>query len=1342
MDVVDRSDAYTFRSLTSTGNETPYGCMKSESIGSLTEAETSIADPKNVKRRVRHHVRSARVNSAYTPHNRLSRYKTALNSIIPFRAVNTGTTDLPVDNVGCISNSSFAWIRKFIISPSQLRNYQSLPTNSRTTSQSDIFLLPKRPYSDSCEINCRRLLGIYKDEETLKGRKRISMFKVTWRFVRTRLLIASLFHCLAILLTFLGVALFSNLTVESMQTVVAKSCQNCAAISNCSNAPSAILEISFEMNRNTCNSTAQIVPSDGLGNRLLLSLGLFLCYLSAMIFIGVRNWLNLRTAIRLRTAVLSSIYKRVMKSSIANCVSAHQIMTAANEESDAILQIVEALVQLIGVTFGFLLAFLTGFILLPFSGMLPLLGILPLLLLLLTTGNVSKKYYRKFVAYGANKISILEDICTNFKNVKSLQFESIFVDWFLTCLHAQYNALQWSIVYAAKFSGGVTSALLVGGLYLIWCDTNIKTESTEVLILLLIFAHHVQKLVLDFCNCVHILLRGNATLDKLKQCYQLSMPDNVRLKPSREHLVIQVNNVEASWTQDKSGRNTQFRLHLENFEIVRGQIIGVTGSSGGGKTTLLHTILRNTEVQKGKVLQRGKMAYFPSKPVLLNASVKDNVLFGEAMDPQRYYLATHTMMLNEDTLQAPGSDDIPIPYLELTGEQLERIALARAIYCHRQIVLLDEPLNCCANREQSFKLYLQMMNTFRQDNKTVILVTQFDEYLRYCDRVFRIENGTIYREGSYAEILNMPSHLEMTRQSNIETACRNGWELYEGSDPTGLNIANHTHFKVNRRSKRISDGSIEIDPVACDQLKHRKLLRDVRSFSPCDYIMLVFMHLINSLLYFGPIFTLVIIVEQGDINPWLSTICLGVIVCTFFMDNICKAYVARVMANRNKAYQSALLKALLDCSLTYLQTTSISVVLDLFSDIISAGFVQIDSGIHHALIVLFSAALLIIANYWAAFIVATLFVTVALLTHYLKYSLQHLYGHEQLSRRRMFSILTNHLAGRVVIQSYDHVSSFAHEFYSNVEENSTAIFMYKSIHLFAEFWLQFTAWFLCMPGLLLNVLLTPQSELSIHRYTLAMFSYLSLVHGLHKLIESILAAIVATKRNDVLRSNIMELPNVEIAQHTATLTESNIGLTVSFNDIVYRVANRKLLKISKLNVQGGETVAITGNGSKLIVPLLCRILSPSQGTVRLNQLDIAKLDVAQLRAQIGVIPANPIANGISIDAFLNEGGTFRSDHINDVLKEVKLFESIARLPNKLLDSVCMLPPKDRQLLCLARCCLRKPSLLMVEHIHPDICEIVGTAIRAKFIEQTVIIICSHEIQYRGTCEKLINLDEV
>ncbi|XP_065095877.1 ATP-binding cassette sub-family C member 11-like isoform X2 [Ochlerotatus camptorhynchus] len=1330
-------------SLASTENNEAYGWIKSESTCSLSEAETSISDPKKVKRRVRNNVRSTRVNSAYTPHNRLSRYKTALNSIIPFRTSNTGSTDLPVDNVGCMSNSSFSWVRKFLITPAQQRTYQSLPTNAANSNQNDAFLLPKRPFSDSCEVNCRRLLGIYKYEETMNGRKKVSMFKVVWRFTRTRLLIASMFQCFAMLLEFMGVVIFSNLITESMQTVVTRGCQSCPAISNCSNVPPMILGIKFGMNWGVCNSTTKVTASDGRTDRLLLSMGVFLVFFMAMFFNSVKNWLNLRTAIRLRTAILSSVYKRAVKSNIVNQVSAHQIMTMANGESEAVFQIVESGVQMIGIIFGFVLAFVSGLILLSISGILPLVGSLPLLLLLIVTGNISKTYYRKFLAFGSMKLSVVEDILLNFKNVKSLQLDTILIDRFIDCLSRQYRALKWCIIYSTKFTGGVTSAILVGGLYLIWCDVNIKTESTEVLILLLVFAYHVQKITLDFCHCIHHILQGKASLEKVKQSYQLSTPDNVRLKPNRENLVIQINDLEAAWPS-VDGKSNGFKLCLDSFEIVNGQIIGVTGNSATGKTTLLHTILRNTEVKKGKVLQRGKMAFFPSEPVLVNTSLKENVLFGEPMDPQRYYFAIHAMKLNEDILQAAGTDDIPITYLELTAQQLERIVLARAIYCHRQIIVLDEPLTCFTNLREAKELFVQMINTFKQENKTIILATRFDDFLQHCDRVFRIEDGSIYREGSYAEILNMPSHVEMTRRCNIETISRSAFEAYEGSASTAIYIAKTENSKANRRSKTFGNTSSTANgsTASFEQLKDMSLATSIRSFDVCDYITLAILHLINNVLYFGPIFILVIIVEQGDIHPWLSTICLAVIICAFLVDIFSKVHVARVTAARNKSYQQSLIRTVLKCSLSHLLITSTSDLVDLFTDKISARFALINSCIQYAWIVVFSSTLLVIANFWTVPIVLLLLLMAIVLITYLKYSMQHLYNHEHHSKRRMFSILSNHLSGRAAIQSFDYVTTFVQDFYNNVEENSTAIFMHKSIQYFAAFWLNFAAYFLGLPALLLILLLTPQSELSIHRYVLAMFSYLTLIHGIQKFVESTLATTTAIRKIDVLRNNIQELQIIEETPRPTSLTNSDIGVSVTFKDVIYRVANRKLLKISKLNIQAGETVAIFGTGSKLIIPLLCRVFSPNQGAVNLNQIDISQLSIVQVMEQVGVVPADPRAGGISVGTFLNPDGKLRSEQVNDVLIEVKLFESVAKLPNKIDDMIDSLTVADRQLLCLARCYLRKPALLLVEQIHPEIIDVVSMALKKKFAEQTVIVIASHEVQYKNICERLINLDSL
>lgn len=107
--------------------------------------------------------------------------------------------ELPVDSIGCFSNTSFFWTRHFILSKADKEKLKHLPTASVPTTD-DAFLLPKSTYSDSCEVNGKRLLGIYKDQEQTRGQKRASLFMTCNKFCRTRIIFATLIYMISIFL--------------------------------------------------------------------------------------------------------------------------------------------------------------------------------------------------------------------------------------------------------------------------------------------------------------------------------------------------------------------------------------------------------------------------------------------------------------------------------------------------------------------------------------------------------------------------------------------------------------------------------------------------------------------------------------------------------------------------------------------------------------------------------------------------------------------------------------------------------------------------------------------------------------------------------------------------------------------------------------------------------------------------------------------------------------------------------------------------------------------------------------------------------------------------------------
>lgn len=111
------------------------------------------------------------------------------------------------------------------------------------------------------------------------------------------------------------------------------------------------------------------------------------------------------------------------------------------------------------------------------------------------------------------------------------------------------------------------------------------------------------------------------------------------------------------------------------------QIVGITGASKSGKSSLCYAILGHMKLLKGSLFSHGRLAYFPQNTSYMKiGSVKDNVCFGTEFDSTQYYRAVALGFLNHDVCNELGKDDVNIDDLQLTAEQLQRIDMARAIF--------------------------------------------------------------------------------------------------------------------------------------------------------------------------------------------------------------------------------------------------------------------------------------------------------------------------------------------------------------------------------------------------------------------------------------------------------------------------------------------------------------------------------------------------------------------------------------------------------------------------------------------------------------------------------------
>jgi len=203
-----------------------------------------------------------------------------------------------------------------------------------------------------------------------------------------------------------------------------------------------------------------------------------------------------------------------------------------------------------------------------------------------------------------------------------------------------------------------------------------------------------------------------------------------------------------------------------SFRIAPGEKVGITGTVGSGKSTLIRLLPRLLPVPDGMLFIDGRdinsitlaslrrlVGYVPQEAFLFSRSIRDNIAYGlPDHDENRIVEAARQAGFSEDIAQFREGLDTLVGEkgVTLSGGQKQRLAIARALVTNPRVLLLDDPLSAVdAGREEEI---LEELKRFYLD-KTVLIVSQRISAFRDCDRVIVLENGTIAEEGQPSELL-------------------------------------------------------------------------------------------------------------------------------------------------------------------------------------------------------------------------------------------------------------------------------------------------------------------------------------------------------------------------------------------------------------------------------------------------------------------------------------------------------------------------------------------------------------------------------------------------------------
>jgi ABC-type multidrug transport system fused ATPase/permease subunit len=223
-------------------------------------------------------------------------------------------------------------------------------------------------------------------------------------------------------------------------------------------------------------------------------------------------------------------------------------------------------------------------------------------------------------------------------------------------------------------------------------------------------------------------------------------------------------------------------LHDVSFRIQPGESVAFVGPSGAGKSTLLDIVLGLLEPTGGSVAVGGKpmrdvrsswqqsIGYVPQDVVLLDETLRTNVALGtppDEIDDARVEDALALADLTETWKSLPDGLDTRLGErgVRLSGGQRQRVGLARALYDHPRILVLDEATSSLDGGTES-----RIIETIEamQRNLTMIVVTHRLSTVRNCDRVYMLEGGAITGVGPFDALTEQsPAFAELVRHSVV-----------------------------------------------------------------------------------------------------------------------------------------------------------------------------------------------------------------------------------------------------------------------------------------------------------------------------------------------------------------------------------------------------------------------------------------------------------------------------------------------------------------------------------------------------------------------------------------------
>ena len=369
------------------------------------------------------------------------------------------------------------------------------------------------------------------------------------------------------------------------------------------------------------------------------------------------------------------------------------------------------------------------------------------------------------VSSNRERFAITMEALNNIKYIKFSNLESYYSERFLKVSHRFSNsvAVQFVLNQIPKYAvelvafGGVILISIITLVSAMEVDGEVPSTFFPLLSAYALSAYKLQPAVQSIFNGIVSLRYGQVALNNL---FQSLNQISAKVYPK----AFEPGNKKITFNRAIQCKNISFRYSSENpnvidnleFEIGRGSSVGIVGTTGSGKSTLINIMLGLLKPTTGKIFVDGTeisesntknwqdiIGYVPQNVTLVDASIHENIAFGVDFNDIDFEYAKYcgrVAMLEDNFFTSAHYKNIGDAGSKISGGQRQRIGIARALYKKPKLLVLDEATSGLdPNTEKRLLSAIAELS----DDLSILMVTHRYSNLKICDVVFEMRVGKL-----------------------------------------------------------------------------------------------------------------------------------------------------------------------------------------------------------------------------------------------------------------------------------------------------------------------------------------------------------------------------------------------------------------------------------------------------------------------------------------------------------------------------------------------------------------------------------------------------------------------